>query len=277
MNRTTLLALLIGAIGVPLIPVTSAESIPLDRQGGVLTVSVRVNDAISLPFVVDSGASDVSITYDVYLTLQRMGSVSPTDIIGYSNYSLADGSTLREPNLRIRSLRIGNIELRDVYCSVAPARGDLLLGQSALSRLPRWSIDFQRRVLLIGEDSVATKSPEVRETSIAPPNSSAPSAQPRDDNDPDHACGAAQSFCRDGVYLCAVYRQDFVRAGRVCAGVTDSAYPASAQPNNENDPDYSCRSAQSFCHDGMYMCEVYRKEFRQARRVCPGVTNSPEH
>jgi hypothetical protein len=275
-NRVTLLAVLIGAVSVGLIRVTAADSIPLDQQGGVWTVSVRINDAISLPFVLDSGAADVSITADVYMTLKRMGSVSPADIIGYTNYRIADGSTLREPNFRIRSLRVGNTDLRDVYCSVAPPRGDLLLGQTALSRLPRWSIDYQRRVLVVGEVGGAPTSPSVRETSINSPTSAAPSAPPRDDPEPDYACGAAQNFCREGVHLCAVYRNDFLRVGRVCAGVTDAAFPGSTQPNNENDPDYACRAAQSFCRDGVHLCDVYRNEFRQAGRACPGVTYATE-
>jgi len=280
-NRRKLLAGLAGAI-VWLMPlcIADAESIPLNSEGGVWTVPVRVNDTVTLPFVVDSGAADVSITYDLYLILRRAGSVSSADITGYTSYSLADGSTQREPNLRIRSLRIGGIELRDVDCSVAPERGSLLLGQSFLSRFKTVSIDYQRHVLLLNESPTAPNSPAIRETSASPASpvySPAPPLPVRDDNDPDHACGAAQTFCRDGMYLCSVYRQDLVRAGRVCAGVTDTAYPASAQPNDENDPDYSCRAAQSFCRDGAPLCDVYRRDFRRAGRICPGVTMPAEH
>jgi hypothetical protein len=37
----------------------------------------------------------------------------------------------------------------------------------------------------------------------------------------DYKCGAAQTLCREGMYLCAQYRDEFRRSGRYCAGVTD--------------------------------------------------------
>jgi len=274
MNRTILLA---GLIGLMSLRAAVAESIALNPEGGVWTVPVRVNDIITLPFVVDSGAAVVLITRDVYLVLQRAGSVSSADISGYTNYTLADGSRQLEPNLRIRSLRIGGIELRDVACAVAPERGDLLLGQSFLSRFQTVSIDYQRHVLLINESPVVPTSPAIRETSVSPARSAPAPPPTTDSDDADYACRAAQGFCRDGTHLCDVYRQDFVRVGRVCAGVTDAAYPAYAQPDNANDPDYSCRAAQSFCRDGASLCEQYRSDFRRAARICPGVTNLPGH
>ena len=266
--------LLVALIGLASLRAAVAESIALNSDGGVWTVPVRVNDTVTLPFVVDSGAADVSITYDLYWILRRAGTVSSSDITGYTNYSLANGSTEREPNLRIRSLRVGDLELRNVDCSVAPLRGSLLLGQSFLSRFRTVSIDYQRHLLLINESAAPPIPPTVRETSVST-SPSPPSPAAVTDNDPDHACAAAQTFCREGMYLCDVYRQDLVRAGRVCAGVTDTAYPASAQPNNDNDPDYSCRAAQSFCRDEAPLCDVYRRDFSRVGRICPGVTNLP--
>jgi aspartyl protease family protein len=272
-HRPCVCIVLVGALGLLIPHFVHAESIALNANGGVLTVPVRVNDTITLSFVVDSGAADVSITADLFSILRRAGTVSEADIIGYTGYEMADGSTQREPNFLIRSLRIGSVELQNVRCSVAPARGNLLLGQSFLARLPPWSIDFQRRVLILNENSVAPSTPTPQQI-LVPPTAPPSSSQIEANNDPDHACGAAQSFCRDGTYLCGVYRNDFIRAGRVCPGVTDSAYPASAEPNNDNDPDYSCRAAQAFCREGAPLCNVYRKEFQRAARICPGVTTA---
>ena len=39
-----------------------AESFLLKREGGVLVLPVQVNNAITLNFIIDSGASDVVIT-----------------------------------------------------------------------------------------------------------------------------------------------------------------------------------------------------------------------
>ena len=263
---------LVAVLGLLIPHLGHAEAIDLIARGGILMVQVRVNDTITLPFVVDSGAADVSITADLFSILRRAGTVSEADIVGYTSYEMADGSTQREPNFLIRSLSVGNVVLRNVRCSVAPARGDLLLGQSFLAQLPHWSIDFQRRVLILNENSVTPSTPTPHQIRVPPSAPPSPS-ETEVNKDPDHACGAAQSFCRDGTSLCEVYRHDFIRAGRVCAGVTDSAYPASAEPNNDNDPDYSCRAAQAFCREAAPMCNVYRTEFQRAGRVCPGVNN----
>jgi len=68
-----------------------------------------------------------------------------------ATYELADGTRHEARRFRIRSLQIGQLELQNVTGSVAPAGGSLLLGQSFLSRLPGWSIDNQREVLIVGD------------------------------------------------------------------------------------------------------------------------------
>jgi uncharacterized protein len=71
-----------------------AHSVKLERQGNVYVVPVLINRAITLKFILDSGASDVLIPADVFLTLIRTGTVSESDLIGSKTYSLADGSKL---------------------------------------------------------------------------------------------------------------------------------------------------------------------------------------
>jgi clan AA aspartic protease (TIGR02281 family) len=128
-----------------------AESILLKREGGVLVLPVQVNDRITLDFTIDSGAADVVIPADVFSTLSRTGTITSKDMMDSQVYELADGSRHEARRFRIRSLKIGELELRNVVGSVAPTGGILLLGQSFLSRLPGWSIDNQRETLVVGE------------------------------------------------------------------------------------------------------------------------------
>ena len=58
-------------------------------------VPVLINNAITLDFTVDSGASDASIPFDVVTTLIRAGTIQKTDIIGEQVYTLADGSKIK--------------------------------------------------------------------------------------------------------------------------------------------------------------------------------------
>jgi len=77
-------------------------------------------------------------------------------------------------------------------------------------------------------------------------------AQVADDNDSDYSCRAAQNMCRDGMSMCAEYRQDFIRAGRVCPGVTDIAIPTSFSNPTMLRPLCSrrLRSARKLCASG---------------------------
>ena len=87
--RLTIFVLLLS---VMLVGHTLGETIRLGQTNGIYTVPVRINDAITLPFVIDSGASEVAIPTDVYLTLIRTGSIEPNDALGPGTYKLADGS-----------------------------------------------------------------------------------------------------------------------------------------------------------------------------------------
>jgi hypothetical protein len=123
--------------------------IPLTYLGGTLTAPVVVNNAIRLNFLVDSGASDVSIPADVFSTLVRTNTVTQTDITGFRNYTNADGESFRSQTFVIRSLKIGNVEVLSVHAKEAPANAPLLLGQSFLKRFKSWSIDNSTQELIL--------------------------------------------------------------------------------------------------------------------------------
>lgn len=135
-----------------------SESIPLIHAHGTLQVPVVINGKIALNFTIDSGATDVSIPASVFSTLARDGTVSSQDFLDKRMYKLADGSGEISQRFRIRSLRVGRLEVRDVIASVGDSGGLLLLGQSFLSRLKSWSIDNERQTLLITE-SATSRSP----------------------------------------------------------------------------------------------------------------------
>jgi hypothetical protein len=132
-----------------------SESIQLIHAHGTLQVPVVINDTITLNFTIDSGATDVSIPAAVFSTLTRNGTVSPQDLLDKRIYKLADGSGELSQRFRIRSLRVGRLEVRDVIASVGDSGGLLLLGQSFLSRLKSWSVDNERQTLLITESATA--------------------------------------------------------------------------------------------------------------------------
>ena len=130
---------------------TPVTSIPMRIEGGTYVIPVLINDAITLDFVVDSGAADVSIPADVVSTLMRTKTLKETDFLGEKTYVLADGSKVPSPTFVIRSLKVGNKVLENVNGSVVSVNGSLLLGQTFLSRFKSWSVDNTKHALLLSE------------------------------------------------------------------------------------------------------------------------------
>jgi clan AA aspartic protease (TIGR02281 family) len=151
---SAVLAFLLG------VPQTRAEDVQLKRLGGTYVVPVAVNGAIKLDFLMDTGASDVLLPADVVSTLLRTGTVAASDFTGRSTYTLADGSKLPSLQFTLRQLRVGNQIVSNVAASVAPAASQYpLLGQSFLSRLPPWTIDYRRHALVLNAPAPIAKAP----------------------------------------------------------------------------------------------------------------------
>jgi clan AA aspartic protease (TIGR02281 family) len=123
--------------------------VPLQSDRGTLVVPVLVDNALTLRFVVDSGAADVSIPQDVARTLMRMGKLTGSDYLGNRTYVMANGALVPSRRFIIRSMKVGGREVRDVTASITAEQGTLLLGQSFLRRFKSWSIDNRRRVLVL--------------------------------------------------------------------------------------------------------------------------------
>ena len=117
--------------------------------GGIYRVPVVINGALKLDFIVDSGASDVSIPADVVLTLMRTGTITKSDFIGTEKYRLADGSAVSSGTFIIRSLKVGDRTVTNVRASIADVKGPLLLGQSFFKRFKSWSQDNAAHELVL--------------------------------------------------------------------------------------------------------------------------------
>jgi clan AA aspartic protease (TIGR02281 family) len=114
-------------------------------------VPVRINDALTVKFVVDSGASVVVLPSDVASALTRAGAIAPEDSLGRNTYVTADGSKHTGKSLMLRELSVGGHTVRNVLASVAPAHAVPLLGQSFLAKFKSWTLDNRRHVLIIVE------------------------------------------------------------------------------------------------------------------------------
>jgi TPR repeat protein len=125
------------------------EVVPMVPEFGVFAVPVLINDTITLNFIVDSGASSVSIPEDVVSTLVRSGTITDADFTGTQTFVLADGSTTTKPTFSIRTLKVGDITLENIKGAETSVQGPKLLGQSFLRYFDSWSIDNSNNTLVL--------------------------------------------------------------------------------------------------------------------------------
>lgn len=147
-----------------------ATEISLVQQGGVYMVPVRINNVLTLPFVLDSGASEVQIPADVAQRLLHAGTIRKEDFIAGRIYRLADGSQVKSERFMIRQIQIGDQVVENVTASIGSVQSAPLIGQSLLSRFPTWSLDNRRHRLILGNGPAAAPPAEaVAPAAEAPP------------------------------------------------------------------------------------------------------------
>lgn len=126
------------------------QFLPLTIENGVFFIDAKINDGINLKFLLDLGASDVHITSDVYSILKRNGTLTESDELGYSRYTIANGDTVKSRIVNLKSIKLGSRVINNVRASISEnINAPLLLGQSALKKLGVYKIDNQKALLII--------------------------------------------------------------------------------------------------------------------------------
>lgn len=133
-------------------PASQAEGVvPIEAHDGAYAVPVVINGVLTANFIIDSGSADVSIPAGVAAALIKSGTLSQSDLIGSKTYVMADGSRVPSETYRLSSLKIGDLVMHDVTVRVAAEKSHFLLGQSFLNRLKSWSMDNNKRMLIINQ------------------------------------------------------------------------------------------------------------------------------
>ena len=119
------------------------------RDDGVCYVDVKIN-GVDMEVIFDTGASDVVISSVEAMFLLKQGKLSEDDIIGTSNFQVADGSISSGTVIQLKSVQIGTKVLDNVRATVIDNMdAPLLLGQSALNRFSSVSIDYTKNIINI--------------------------------------------------------------------------------------------------------------------------------
>ena len=128
---------------------SEVTSIPMTKVNGVYEIPITINDVLKINFIFDAGASDVSISPDVALTLIRTGTVSDSDFKGSETYKFADGTIAKSKVFIIKEIQIGDKKVKNVKASISKSiNAPLLLGQSVLSKFGKVTVDYAREIIL---------------------------------------------------------------------------------------------------------------------------------
>jgi clan AA aspartic protease (TIGR02281 family) len=101
----------------------SVMHIPFEKHGNAMLVHVRVNDRVTAPFLVDTGASDVAIpTWVADQAGILVGPDTPR-----ATYQTANG-LVTKPVVSLDSLEVGHARVEDVRASISDSMDVGLLG-----------------------------------------------------------------------------------------------------------------------------------------------------
>jgi aspartyl protease family protein len=126
-----------------------AVRIPFFQDNGVLSVNASINGS-PIKFIFDSGASDVTISLIEANHLFKNGILTKEDFTVSKNYIDANGDVNEGAGFMIDELKFGSALLRNIEASVVNSNSaPNLLGQSALERFGKVSIDYTERVIIV--------------------------------------------------------------------------------------------------------------------------------
>jgi clan AA aspartic protease (TIGR02281 family) len=166
--------------------------IAMKRKDGNLWVPAQINNVVTIDFVVDSGASDITLPKDVYQTLIRSGTLTKANYIGQVQFGIGDGSQVAGLKFKLASLQVGDQILKDVVASVMPSDSATpLLGLSFLSRFQSWTIDNNAgtlKLVPLPGSNIGAPTQVAAGAPAAPPQ--APTIAPLPDPPPSAATGA---------------------------------------------------------------------------------------
>jgi len=121
--------------------------IKMEKAGGVYYVPIKVN-GLDLKFIFDTGASSICLSSVEAMVMLRQGLITHDDIVGQQNFQDATGSVSVGTIVRLRMVEIGGIVLNNIEATVVDnIQAPLLLGQTALSKFGKVTIDYNSNII----------------------------------------------------------------------------------------------------------------------------------
>lgn len=127
--------------------IQSSTTVKMRNENGIYKVPIEVN-GLPLEFIFDTGASNISISVAEATVMSKQGKITQDDIIGQVQMLDATGGMTVGTQIRLKTIKIGDITMNNVEATVADnMEAPLLLGQTALSRFGKISIDYKNLII----------------------------------------------------------------------------------------------------------------------------------
>lgn len=121
-----------------------SNTIQMVKNNGVYQIPVDIN-GVPMYFIFDTGAGLISISATEAIFLFKQGKLTSEDVIGKANFIDANGEISEGTIINLREVKIGNKLLHNIEASVVNnLEAPLLMGQSALQKFGKISIDYTR-------------------------------------------------------------------------------------------------------------------------------------
>lgn len=127
--------------------IRKGTKVHMEQAGGVYIVPIIVN-GLDLKFIFDTGASSICISAAEAAVMVRQGKITEEDILGQQQFKDATGEISVGTIIRLHTVEIGGIVLHNVEANVVDnIQAPLLLGQTALSKFGKVTIDYNSNII----------------------------------------------------------------------------------------------------------------------------------
>lgn len=122
--------------------------VKMRKADGVYYIPCKINGT-EMEFIFDTGASDITMSLTEAKFLYKQGKLTDDDFVGVQQYQIADGSIHEGAVVILRKVELGSRVLKNVQASIVDNPiAPLLLGQSALAKFGKISIDYNKNEII---------------------------------------------------------------------------------------------------------------------------------
>lgn len=131
------------------VPGQRVSRVALTTAGSTFKVQVKIHTTCCFTYILDSGASDMTVSPAMFKAMYQDGILTDDDLIDVQKYRTADGSVMEGLRFKMPTIQVGTVIARNVVGSVSVGSNVLLLGQSFLRKFRGWSINNQTHELIL--------------------------------------------------------------------------------------------------------------------------------